>query len=128
MAKILVRTVDGENALRYMAGDPVIVVPDDHIWGRAESLEVWLAEGRDATEWPGGFAIVEMPGVAPETLVDLIAEQCNGNGAMTRRRKKTIAYNALERRQPGSGRDTLRTLARISRAAADVAAAIADKA
>lgn len=64
MAKLLVRTVDGENAQRFMRGDIVGVFPDEHVWGRMESLKVWKDEGNPPILWPGGFMILELTGLS----------------------------------------------------------------
>lgn len=64
MAKLLIRTIEGENIERYMRGDIVAVLPDTHVFGRMESMEVWIAEGRNPALWPGGFLIVELTGLS----------------------------------------------------------------
>lgn len=64
MAKFLIRTLDGENAKRYMRGDIVNVYPDAHVFGRMESLKVWTDEGNPAILWPGGFLILELVGLS----------------------------------------------------------------
>jgi hypothetical protein len=98
MAKILIRTVDGGNALRYMRGDAVIVRPDDHVWGRYESLEVWIAEGRDRAEWPDEFAVLELTGLN-EVTARAYLEEISVIGAavpeMFRRRKFGADIDAL---------------------------------
>lgn len=109
MTILLIRTVNGENPQRYSDGDVVQVLPDDHVFGRMESFEVWVSEGRDPGEWPGGFAIVQLDNLMPE-----VARQWADNGK-ERRRDVAIDYRALERRTPESGRDTLRTLKKIKR-------------
>lgn len=122
MAELLIRTVNGENAKRYMEGDVVAVCPDGHVFGRMESLEVWLAEGRDAAAWPGGFAIVRLPGMSVEDARQYLEEVpvlgLPENGMATRR-AYVMDYAALERRVAGSGRDTLRTQKQITRHPSD---------
>lgn len=113
MALLLVRTVDGENALRYMRGDVVGVFKPDHTFGRMESLAVWTDEGRDPARWPGGFAVVELPDMSFEDARGYCEEDS------TRRRKYKLDLDAIERRAPASGRDTLRTESRITRRASD---------
>lgn len=124
MACLLIRTVNGENAQRYMDGDVVMVRADDHVFGRMESLKVWLAEGRKAEHWPGGFAVVRLDGLSVEEATAYLEEKTetvigvaikDGEPEFApmertvRRRNFTLDYQALERRSPGSGRDTLRT-------------------
>lgn len=129
MPSLLVRTVNGENALRYADGDVVTVRPDGHVWGRMESLAVWLAEGRARADWPGGFAVVTIPDLPDNEARGLAEETKGAEGVMTRRRSRKLDYASLERREPGSGRDTLNTEGRITRswADADVRAAIVAK-
>lgn len=109
MAQLLVRTVDGENAQRYMRGDVVAVFEDGHQFGRMESLTVWVAEGRDPKGWPGGFAIVQIAGLTVAQAAAYVAE---GNGT---RRGHKVDLDAIERRTVGSGRDTLNTQGQIKR-------------
>ena len=63
--QILLRVSDGEEG--HNAFDPVYVADDSHIWGRLESLDVWVAEGNTPESWPkrGVFVIVSVPGVDP---------------------------------------------------------------
>jgi len=114
MARLLVRTIDGENAQRYMRGDVVAALPDDHIFGRMESLDVWTKEGLDPAKWPGGFAVVDMVGM---TVADA---QVYTAPAIDKRRAMRIDLDALERRDPAGGRDTLRTQGQITRTASEV--------
>lgn len=68
MAEILIRIVNNTNsdpvkdAWCYKAGDPVLVMPDNWVWGRCESKAQWIADGNTAASWPGGFAIIKVPG------------------------------------------------------------------
>ncbi|MBN9534715.1 MAG: hypothetical protein J0H10_15325 [Alphaproteobacteria bacterium] len=118
MAELLIRTVNGENARRYMEGDVVAVCEDGHAFGRMESLETWAAEGRDPDRWPGGFAIVRLPGMSVDDArqyleeVHILGLPANGLSA---RRAYTVNYAALERRAAEDGRDTLRTQKQITR-------------
>lgn len=121
MCKLLVRTVDGENAHRYMRGDVVAVLPDDHVFGRMESLAVWTAEGLDPAKWPGGFAVVDLTGMTVEAGAAYLESDA------TRRRTRMVALDVLERRDPVGGRDTLRTESQITRRAADVQEAFRTK-
>jgi hypothetical protein len=118
MAKLLIRTVNGENSQRYMRGDVVAVFPDSHEFGRLESLAVWVAEGRNKADWPGGFAIIEIEGLAVEDARQYVEEVFLA-GATTpviaQRRRWTLDYTQLERRETGGGRDTLNTEGRIKR-------------
>lgn len=133
MAALLIRTADGENALRYMKGDVVGVFPDDHVFGRMESLKTWLSEGRKAEDWPGKFAVVRMEGLSIRDAQAWLEEEYSAihvdAGVMLRRRTHKVNYVPLERRAPGSGRDTLNTEGELIRswADADVKAAVARK-
>jgi hypothetical protein len=113
VASLLIRTIAGENALRYAIGDVVAAVPDDHVFGRMEDRRVWIAEGNDPAAWPGGFAVLELPGLSVEAARQYLAE---GTGI---RRAWKVDFLALERRAPVGGRDTLRLDGWISRAWAD---------
>lgn len=121
MTVLLIRTVDGENPERYADGDVVAVLPDDHVFGRMESLEVWVAEGRDPADWPGGFAIIRLTNLMPEVARQW-AEWAGG-----RKRNFTMDYMPLERRAPDSGRDTLRTMKAITRNFSEVSSSIKAK-
>lgn len=72
--ELLVRTVDGENALRYQAGDIVTVRPDGHLWGRMESKDVWEEEGNRPEDWPGNFCVLKVPGVPEAAAATWTAE------------------------------------------------------
>lgn len=122
MAKLLVRTVDGENALRYMRGDVVGVFPNNHVFGRMESLQVWIAEGRNPADWPGGFAVVEIAGLGvatAQTYLDDIQLIGAARPEMAKRRKYMLDIDAIERRLSQSDRDTLRTQAYLKRTISD---------
>lgn len=129
MAQLLVRTVNGENALRYMAGDVVTVFDDEHRFGRMESLAVWIAEGNDPAAWPGGFTVVQLDGLAVEQARQYLEPvMLAGTSApeMAQRRRYTCDHQSLERRSSSGGRDTLRTHGHIKRnwLDADVRAAL----
>ena len=114
MARLLVRTIDGENAQRYKRGDIVVAFDDAHTFGRMESLDVWEAEGRDPAQWPGGFAIISLTGLS-------VAEANTYLEALpTARRKYLVDLDAIERRLPSGERDTLRTRFTITRAWSEV--------
>lgn len=121
MTVLLIRTVDGENPERYADGDVVAVLPDDHVFGRMESLEVWVAEGRDPADWPGGFAIIRLSNLMPEVAAQWAAFAGN------RKRDFKLDYLPLERRAAGSGRDTLRTRKSITRDFSEVPGCIGAK-
>lgn len=73
MAEILTRLIDGMDG--HDKGDPVWVAEDDHLWGRKESLAVWLAQGHQRADWPGVFVIIKMPRVAAADLKFLQAPE-----------------------------------------------------
>lgn len=121
MALLLVRTVSGENSTRYQKGDVVAVFEDGHVFGRMESLDVWLSEGHAREDWPGGFAVIKLDGLTVEEASAYVTE------GVDRRRDMTIEYEQMERRSPESGRDTLRTHLRITRNKDEVASLIRAK-
>ena len=46
----------------FKVGDIIAVRPDDLPFGRAESIEVWVAEGRNPDDFPGAhFGIIDIP-------------------------------------------------------------------
>lgn len=114
MAVLLVRTVEGENTQRYWKGDVVAVLPEDHVFGRLESLKVWTEEGYDPALWPGGFAIVKITGLSLQDAQQFLASGSNG-----RRRAITTSYTTLERRTLPE-RETLTRLGEITRDINDV--------
>lgn len=74
MAELLVITDDkqSDRGVTWKRGEVVTVQADGHPWGRAESLETWVAEGRDARSFPGNFTVVKLPGVPVGRLEGLI--------------------------------------------------------
>jgi hypothetical protein len=118
---LLIRTENSSNESRYQKGDVVCVFPEDHIFGRLESLDVWLKEEHKKEDWPGGFAIVKLDGMSVEE-VKLLTEE-----GITTRRKMKVDYEKMERRSPESGRDTLRTHSNITRRASEVLETIGTK-
>lgn len=129
MAILLIRTVNGENAQRYMDGDVVVALPDDHVFGRMESLRVWVAEGLDPAKWPGGFAVVELPGLAVADARPFCADGAPSailmDKSMPRRRDWKIDYPSLERRT--GDRATLVTEKYILRQWSEVSASVTTK-
>lgn len=124
MASLLIRTVNGENPQRYMDGDVVAVVPDDHVWGRMESLVVWVKEGNAPELWPGKFVIVTLPDLSVAAARQYVAEETlldGQNSVMGKRRTHAVDYRLMERRDPLSGRDTLNLDKQITRNYAEVA-------
>lgn len=117
MAKILVRTINGDNALRYMRGDAVCVRPDDHVWGRYESLEVWIAEGLDRTLWPDEFAVLELTGLDEATARSYL-EEIGVMGAaapeMSQRRKFGADVDALYALLPAAKKAVFANTRRIT--------------
>ena len=73
MAQTLVKVGDQSDLEEhYKDGDPVVVKDDAHVWGRCECLEVWLSEGLDAADWPGGFVVLTIHGVDESELAFLL--------------------------------------------------------
>ncbi len=89
MCEILIRTVDNTNKdpakdlWCYKAGDVVAVMPDGTPWGRFESKDVWVKQGNPIEKWPGGFAIINLPGVP---VTDYLA--MSRDGIKSRREQK----------------------------------------
>ncbi len=54
------------------AGDVISVRPDGWVWGKAESLEAWLADGGLADDYPGLTCVVDLPGIDPAKLEPLL--------------------------------------------------------
>lgn len=45
----------------FEAGDIIAAVPDSHVWGREESVDVWVAAGNLAGDFPNpSFSIVQL--------------------------------------------------------------------
>ncbi|MCP4958279.1 MAG: hypothetical protein GY925_03310 [Actinomycetia bacterium] len=42
----------------YTRGDIIAMVPDGHVWGRAESMDVWLAEGGAEEDFPSPWLCI----------------------------------------------------------------------
>lgn len=61
----------------YKRGMPVVVFEDGHVWGREESKQQWIAEGRDPAVWPGQgkFGILKIPGVSVARATEFLSEQ-----------------------------------------------------
>ena len=61
----------------YKRGMPVVVFEDGHVWGREESKQVWITEGKPAADWPGQgkFVILKIPGVLAAKAQELISHQ-----------------------------------------------------
>ena len=102
MAEILVKMVDAihNDPIRdmrgcYKRGDPVLVMPDGHLWGREELKP--LDQG-------GKFVVVKVPGIdfalikqrleTPERS-DLVRDPETGEGVVTRRRQFTFDLTSL---------------------------------
>ena len=60
MAEFLIKSVDHNG---FLAGDVIFVQADGLAWGREESLEQWVSEGRPASEFPSPESyIIAVPG------------------------------------------------------------------
>ena len=89
MAEILIKTKnvthsDLEKDRRgcYQRGYPVVVFEDGHIWGREESKQVWIVEGKDPAQWEDKFCIVKIPGLSVlkvQALIEAQTEDDAGN-------------------------------------------------
>lgn len=60
------------------------VRPDGWVWGRIESKQFWIAEGREPAAWPGQglWVIVKIPGVAVGSRKELEAQQVEDDSGM----------------------------------------------
>lgn len=81
----------------WKRGMPISVFDDGHIWGREESKQAWIAEGRTAASWPnqGKLAIVKIPGVPASKALALIAPQMEDDDGVQQfdaRTAKPIIY------------------------------------
>jgi len=115
MPILIIRTVAGGLG-RYADGDPVSAVPDDHVFGRMESLDAWKADGKLEINWPGGFALIKLPDIT----MDEARELCSSHSASDIKRKYTFDFREAERRSPETGRDTLNTQSQITRNYAEI--------
>ena len=81
---------------------PVVIFDDGHTWGRDESKQVWIAEGRDPALWPGQgmWVILKITGVSAASLRSICDEQTESDagidtGDIFRRRRCHIILDAL---------------------------------
>ena len=88
MAEILVRWKDGPGRVSYRKGDAVLVMPDGHQWGRAETLPP--AQG-------GGFVIVsvQMTKEQAERLVELDSSRFVPGAPPHRKRRYALDLSRL---------------------------------
>lgn len=102
----------------YKVGMPVVIFEDGHIWGREESKQVWIAEGKLSADWPGQgkFVIIKIPGVPAvkaQTLLDKQTEDdagtplvdAQGSPIVYRRRRWQLLSGSL----PAGVKSTLAT-------------------
>lgn len=136
MARLLV-CVKGEKK-----GRPVVAFPDKHVFGRMEDFEEFT-KSREAKDWPGDFVIVDtdMPLEEAQALCEEVVEygepvphenpafegETYTPATIKHNSRGLIDYESLERREPGSGRDTLNTIKKIARDAAAVRAATTER-
>ena len=59
----------------YKSGHIVVVQADGFAWGKNESKAAWVAAGNTAATFPGDFVVVKIPGVAVQTVQDIISCQ-----------------------------------------------------
>jgi hypothetical protein len=78
----------------YKRGMPVVVAEDGHTWGRDESKQVWIAEGRDPALWPGQgkFVLLKIPGVPSDKARALIASQDEDDAGVQSADTQLIAF------------------------------------
>jgi len=56
-----------EDTERYKAWDVITVLPDDHVFGREETMEAWVAAGNRAADFPNGhFTVIDIPNEPPD--------------------------------------------------------------
>lgn len=92
MAKLLIRVGDQSSLPdTFKDSDVVAVFDDGHIFGREESLDVWVAEGRDAADWSGKFMIISAPNMAAATAAKLVARGADGAQRATQFNYRALA-------------------------------------
>jgi hypothetical protein len=67
MAEILIKAEDtdvAESSKNWRRGDPIVVMPDGHTWGKSECLPK--------------FAVLKLPGLSVEEVKDLIEPETDG--------------------------------------------------
>ena len=88
----------------WKRGMVVAVHEDGHVWGRLESKQVWIAEGRSAASWPqqGRMAILKIPGVSAARAKALLEMQSETDlavelplGGIFRRRRWHLVFDSL---------------------------------
>ena len=77
----------------YKRGMAPVAYEDGHTWGRDESKQVWIAEGRDPAQWPGQGVrfIMKLPGTPANTLREMGDVQMVDDGG--------IDFNGIYRRR-----------------------------
>lgn len=118
MCELLINISVAENIKRYDRGMVVDVFENGYLsqTGRETSKQYWIAEGRDAAQWPGQgkFVIVKIPSVPADKAKGLLEHQeeddlgnplvdVDGNPIMYRRRRWTLLFNNI----PAAIRNTL---------------------
>jgi len=88
----------------YERGDILAVVPDTHIWGREESMAIWLGDGRAAEDFPNPhLGILRMPSEPVDlNLADPFLEDALDEGQpSTEVLKQRLWYVDIDALPPG---------------------------
>lgn len=137
MARLLIN-------VRHHMHDVIVSMPDDHEFGVMEDYEKYVAKFGSDEGWPGDYVIVDCPEdqenpekgmTVAEGLAysdpDVTVKEIDDLDIPGAKRDASIVNHThagqidpdpLERRLPGSGRDTLRTIKKITRDKAAVLA------
>lgn len=106
------------------AGDVIDVQADDHVFGDHEDLDVWIAAGNDAADYPAIFYIVDLPDLAvadaQKYLEFIEGTDETGSPTVLKFRKWGFDIGSAERRSAVDGRPTLQTAFKIKRNFADI--------
>ena len=103
MAEVLFRSVtNGPGAKHWKLGDIVAVRDDDWAWGRLETRAAWVAAGGIAEEWPGGFFLLKLPGVAVSTVEYMLEKYPEATDAQGMRRLWRFDVASLTQNQLNS--------------------------
>ena len=105
----------------YKRGFVVCAFEDNHVWGREESKQQWILEGKDPVQWSAKFVIIKIPAV-PAAKAQLLLERqteddagvpltdANGNPVAYRRRRWSLLVDNI----PNVVKNTLLTNGEIT--------------
>ena len=71
-----------ERASCYKRGHIVTVREDGFAWGIRETKAAWIAAGNTAESYPNDFVLVKIPGVAVQTVQDIVWPQTDDDAGV----------------------------------------------